>query len=883
MAIAPGTRLGPYEVVAPLGAGGMGEVWRARDTRLDRSVAIKVLPPEFEQNEQLKLRFEREARTISQLNHPNICTLYDVGEGYLVMELLEGESLADRLAKGPLPIEQVLRYGIEIADALARAHKAGVVHRDLKPGNIMITKSGAKLLDFGLAKPNESGVLSTLTSLRTEQKNALTEEGAIIGTFQYMAPEQVEGGEVDARTDIFALGAVLYEMATARKAFVGKSKASLIASILTAEPQPISMMQPMAPATFDRIVRKCLQKEPDDRWHSAHDVAQQLRWITEGPPVDDRRPRASRSVIPWLVAVSLAVVTVLLATIVARDRAAHRAEPVVRTAILPPAENPFDLRDTSAPPAVSSDGRKIVFGAIVKGQGRHLFLRTLDSNDARLLPGTQGALFPFWSPDGRSVGFFTQDSLKRIDITGGAPVVLTQVGDGRGGSWSPDGQTIIFAGRYTPIYCVPSSGGKPVEVTKLQQASTHRWPTFLPDGKHFLFLSSVNGNEDPSNQICIGSLDGNMQRPVIGGTVEPYYVDGAIVFVRNHILTALPFDAKKLAVTGEAVPLQEASVDVSSLLSHSVASVSPAGTLVYQPDRPVRLSQLVWRDRTGRSIGVVGDPRPYNVAILTPDATAVVAAFSPAAKANLWRFDLQRGTSTRLTFGSGYDLGPVWSADGKKLLYTSLGGGIRHMVIRDMATGAEETFYERTVIGTVGNPITQSWSSDGRIIVFTESGLRTRTDIFWMSLDEKKPHPYAASDFVETTPRLSPDGKWLTYQSNESGVFEVYLAPFPPTGGKWQVSTKGGVTPRWRGDGRELFYIDDAKIVSVPVTLGASPQIGAVTQLFELPKGSVPSFDVTRDGQRFLCIEPVGDEPPPAPLIVVQNFNNALREALERR
>ena len=883
MTIAAGTRLGPYEVIAPLGAGGMGEVWSARDTRLDRSVAIKVLPAEFEQNEQLKLRFEREARTISQLNHPNICTLYDVGDGYLVMELLEGESLASRLVKGPLPIEHVLRYGIEIAEALAKAHKAGVVHRDLKPGNIMITKSGAKLLDFGLAKPNESGVLSTLTSVRTEHKQALTEEGAIIGTFQYMAPEQVEGGEIDARTDIFALGTVLYEMATGRKAFAGKSKASLIASILTAEPQPISTIQPMAPATFDRVVRKCLQKDPDDRWHSAHDVAQQLRWIAEAPSADETRPRARRALLPWLVAASLAAVTILLAALVARDRAAHRAEPVVRTAIVPPEDVTFDLRDAAAPPAVSADGRKIVYGAIVKGQGRHLFLRSLDSIDAQLLPGTQGATFPFWSPDGRSVGFFTQDALKRIDITGGAPVVIATVGDGRGGSWSPDGQTIIFAGRYTPIYRIAASGGTPTEVTRLENVTTHRWPTFLPDGKHFLFLSSANGNEDPSNQITLGSLDGSMQRALVGGADEPHYVDGAIVFVRDHVLTALPFDARKLAVTGEPVPLKESRVDVSTLLSHSVASVSASGTLVYQAERPVRLTQLVWHDRAGRSTGIVGDPRPYNLVAIAPDAKSVVAAFSPAVKVNLWRFDLGRGTSSRLTFGTGYDLGPVWSADGQKLLYTSLGSGNRQLIIRDMSTGAEESFYARTVVGTVGTAITQAWSSDGRFIVFTEAGLRSRTDIFWMSLDDKKPHPYLTTSFIETNPRLSPDGKWLAYQSNESGTNEIYLAPFPPTGGKWQVSTKGGVSPRWRGDGGELFYVNDANIVSVPVTLSATPQIGAVTPLFELPRGSVPSFDVTRDGQRFLCIERVGEEPPPAPLIVVQNFKNAVREALERR
>src|SRR5437867_6624632 len=505
MAITAGTRLGPYEVLAPLGAGGMGEVWKARDTRLDRSVAIKVLPAEFAENAQLKLRFEREAKTISQLNHPNICTLYDVGflgggpppsaadaaEGrgapqsgvpYLVMELLDGESLADRLTKGPLPIEQVLRYGIEIAEALEKAHKAGVVHRDLKPGNIMLTKAGAKLLDFGLAKP-----ASVFNADGATQHKPLTQEGTIVGTFQYMAPEQIEGGEVDARTDIFALGAVLYEMATGKRAFEGKSKASLIASILTAEPQPITAVQPMTPASFDRVIRTCLQKEPDDRWQSAHDVATELRWVSEAPSTTT--PRRARSLLVWSMAAILGVISIALAVALWRETQSARNEPAVRTLILPPENTTFDFLGAAAPPAVSPDGKRIVFGAVEPGKKRMLYVRPLDSLVAQQLIGTEGATFPFWSPDGRFIGFFVDNALKKLEVIGGAPVTLCSVIDGRGGSWSPDGQTIIFTGRFAPIYRVPSAGGTPSTVTTLEGRDvTHRFRQFLPVGHHFLFL-----------------------------------------------------------------------------------------------------------------------------------------------------------------------------------------------------------------------------------------------------------------------------------------------------------------------------------------------------------------------------------------------------------
>ncbi|HMC23733.1 MAG TPA: protein kinase [Thermoanaerobaculia bacterium] len=876
--MAAGTRLGPYEVVAPIGAGGMGEVWRGRDTRLERSVAIKILPAEFAENTQFKLRFEREAKTISQLNHPHICTLYDVGENYLVMELLEGESLAERIAKGPLPLEQVVRYGVQIADALDKAHRAGIIHRDLKPGNIMITKSGAKLLDFGLAKPTSVFEIDGAT-----HHKPLTQEGTIVGTFQYMAPEQIEDGQVDARTDIFALGAVLYEMATGKRAFDGKSKASLIASILTAEPQPITAVQPMTPASFDRVIRTCLQKEPDDRWQSAHDVATELRWVSEAPSTTT--PRRARSLLVWSMAAILGVISIALAVALWRKTESARNEPAVRTLILPPENTTFDFLGAAAPPAVSPDGKRIVFGAVEPGKKRMLYVRPLDSLVAQQLIGTEGATFPFWSPDGRFIGFFVDNALKKLEVIGGAPVTLCSVIDGRGGSWSPDGQTIIFTGRFAPIYRVPSAGGTPSTVTTLEGRDvTHRFPQFLPDSHHFLFLASPNGGEDPANAICVGDVDGKIRKPLIPTADEPHYVNGAIVFARDRILTAQRFDVKKLAVVGEAVPLKEQEVQTTPLFAKSVVSIAPNGTLVYQAGSAPHETQLGWFDRSGKILGKVGDNDRYATLSLSPDSRMLAVSYTRTPQSNIWTFDLVRGVKTRVTFGK-FDVGPLWSPDGRKLIYTSVDSGKFKIRLKDLATGAEEELFSGDALGS---SLVSSWSPDGHTIFYNTGSLGTRADIFWMALADRKQNVYLKSEFVETTPRVSPDGKWVAYQSNESGVNEVYLAPFPPTGAKWQVSTGNSVSPRWRSDGKELFFVamgTPAAMMAVPITLGATPEIGQAVKLFQFQVGfsSAAMYDVTRDGQRFLINTRIGDEPPPAPMILLQHFDNELRAALEHR
>src|SRR6266496_1045943 len=621
LTIAAGSRLGPYEILSPLGAGGMGEVYKARDTRLERTVAVKVLSAHLSSSAESRQRFEREAKTISQLSHPHICALYDVGNQdgveYLVMEYLEGETLADRLLKGALPTEQTLRYGIEIADALDKAHRQGIVHRDLKPGNVMLTKSGVKLLDFGLAKvllpsPGGRGTGDEgLTSFPTMASSPLTQEGTILGTFQYMAPEQLEGKEADARTDIFAFGAVLYEMATGHKAFSGASQASLISAIMKEEPAPIATLQPMTPPALDRVVKTCLAKDAEDRFQTAHDAKLQLQWIAEvgsaaGVPAPVIARRKSRERLAWVGFGIAAIAAIAFAA--GYVRRAPRPSPGIRATL------PFPEKMFLGELALSPDGTRLAFTAVKAGGQPALWIRNLDGSSAQPVAGAENAFFPFWSPDGRFVGFFADRKLKRVDPSGGTVLTICDADRGVGGTWNRDG-TIVFAPVPTSfLYRVAASGGKPVPVTKLDASrheTAHRYPRFLPDGRHFLYMAAnlAGPPDDAANAIRVGSLDGRVDKELVRTLSNAGYASGHLLYVREGTLLAHRFDLSRLEVEGEPVPAVQ-KVGLATWQSFSLFSASDNGVLVTSP-RFAPSSRLLWLDRSGKEAGSVGESAPF--------------------------------------------------------------------------------------------------------------------------------------------------------------------------------------------------------------------------------------------------------------------------------
>jgi Tol biopolymer transport system component len=888
MALSQGTRLGPYEILAPAGAGGMGEVYRARDTRLERTVAVKVLPAHLAQSGEVRQRFEREAKTISSLSHPHICALYDVGNQdgleYLVMEFLEGETLTDRLGRGTLPPDQVLRYGIEIADALDKAHRQGIVHRDLKPGNIMLTKSGVKLMDFGLAKVAGVGPANTSVSILPTQAGAnLTQEGTILGTFQYMAPEQLEGREADTRSDIFAFGAVLYEMATGRKAFAGKSQASLIASILSSEPPAISMVVPLAPPALDRVVRTCLAKEPDDRWQTAHDVMLQLKWIAEGGsqtgvPAPAAARRGGREKLAWSVAALLAAaVAALAALLLVRPRpAAH----LVRSTLLAPEKTTFHfIGELAGPPAVSPDGLSIAFNARDSAGKSLLWVRPLDSAAARPLAGTEDAMYPFWSPDSRFLGFFAGGKLKRIEATGGPAIVLADAPDGRGGAWNRDG-IILFEPHFRePLFRISANGGKAAPATKFDDSrkeTTHRFPFFLPDGKRFLYLAASHavGTDSELHAIYLGSLDGALPRHLINVRSKPVYAAGHLLFVQQKTLMAQPFDAKSGTLSGEAVPIA-ANVQDDPGFFTAVFSASESGVLVYQEAGGMAdQHEFVWLDRTGKKLEAAGPKGNLWLPRFSHDFRRL--AYAVGDPGDIWIEDLSRHVSTRLTFDPADESYPVWSSDDTQLFFFSLQSGAGDIYRKPaFGTGSPELVYSS---GILKNPT--SVSPEGRFLLFDALDPKTKWDIDVLSLADREVTPFLHGEADELEGDFSPDGRWVAYSSNESGRFEVYVQPFPGPGGKWQVSSDGGLAPHWRRDGKELFYLtSDHKLMAVAVRTGTTFELETPKSLFQVRIRNDPSgrhYDVSADGQRFLVNAPLVEEDSP-PITLVQNWPALLK------
>ncbi len=882
MPLKEGTRLGPYEVLAPIGAGGMGEVYRARDTRLDRTVAIKVLPAEAAGSSIRRQRLEREARTISQLSHPNICALYDVGHqdgiDFLVMEHLDGETLGDRLRRGPLPIDRVLEYAVQIAAALDKAHRHGVTHRDLKPGNIMLTAAGAKLLDFGLAKldaSRERSPLPGLTAAPTEEK-PLTSEGALLGTFRYMAPEQLEGKEADARADIWAMGLVIHEMATGKSVFQGSSQASLIAAIMERDAPALAALRPETPPPLDRLVRRCLVKDPEERWQSARDLLHELRWIREGgsgagasAPALTRGDRGRERLL-W-TSLALVLAASLVWALVFHDRDPSMQRRAARFSV------PLPENASASSVRVSPDGRFLSFHAHSDGQAR-IWLRPLDSLRARPLPGTEGVQFwfHFWSPDSRFIGFMAGGKLKKIDITGGGPEILADApgsGPFQLGSWGSDG-TILYnideAPGHNGLYRVSAEGGPAIRLTLLDEAGDEVdaafAPTFLPDGRHFIFFQG-----DPAEEagIWVASLDSLRASELLAvESYARYAPPGYLLYASRGALMAHPFDPGSLSLLGEPVRIVD-QVETFGGMGMPNFSASDNGILTYNSGRGP--SRLVWRDRKGQEVGQVGEPDFYGGLSLSPDGKRLMVSLGDqqAGTRDLWLIELDRDVATRFTTDAMDVYGPVWSPDGSRLVFSMALDATPNLHVKPLSGGETKELLPSR--GTMDYP--SDWSPDGRFLLYTNRDPNTDLDLWTLPVAEnREPVPFLITRFREFDARFSPDGRFVAFVSNESGESEVYVVPSGGTGEKRRVSTTGGRTPRWRSDGLELFYLSAAnQLMAVPVKLEGGFEPGTPTALFTIepgdPEGDVV-YDVAADGRRFI-INSALPGTDPAPTVVL--------------
>ncbi|HEY6372203.1 MAG TPA: protein kinase [Candidatus Sulfotelmatobacter sp.] len=898
MALSSGTRFGPYEILSPVGAGGMGEVYRAKDTRLDRTVAIKVLPAHLSSDPELKQRLEREAKAISALQHANICTLYDIGtqDGttFLVMEFLEGQTLAERLAKGALPLDQVLKIGTEIAQALEKAHQQGIVHRDLKPANVMLTKAGAKLMDFGLAKP-EMSIASkaagpftpstptmNLASL-TAATSPLTQKGSIVGTFQYMAPEVLQGAEADARSDLFSFGCVLYEMVTGRRAFEGKSQLSVFTAILEKDPEPIRASQPLTPAMLERVVGACLAKDPADRFQSAHDVAMDLRWLAEAAPAESARP-ASLFNKSWTAGWAAFLFGFVALAGLAGYRWARSSGDRVSIHAEVPMSDKFSLDatgDAGGMPVLSPQGDKIAFVAH-SGETKLLWVRSLSTDSAQALESTNGAVHPFWSPDGRYIGFFADGKLMKIAATGGPVAVLADAPNSRGGTWGVS-DVIVFSPDFQGALAkVGAQGGPATPATVIDKAkhSTHRWPWFLPDGKHFIFLATSHSGGDPKqNGIYFGSIDSSETHLVVVSDAAAEYASGYLLYPANTALVAQTFDPQKGRLSASPIPLvNNLRNDVG--VWRSIFAVSQDGLLIYQAGRAAAAnSRMVWFDRSGKALA---DFDPHEASVidvrLSPDNKRV--AF--ASGLGIWTFDLERKTKTRITFDQQLVREPAWSRDGKALVFSAqvtAGGG--NVEIRSKA--ADGSGSEKTLFAEQNNFHFPDWSPDGKYLTYLWGDGEKMVSL-WIrpATGEGKPVAVVEPPSQQSNIyfyRISPDGHWVAYASDESGQQELYITSFPEGKGKWKISSGGGYYAAWSGNSKELFYsalTDD--FYACPVTpKGAEIEVGTPQHLFHttLPAVGV-LFDVSSDGKRLLVNH--AEEEAQAPLRLVTNWLAELKK-----
>jgi len=896
MALTPGTKLGPYQIESLLGAGGMGEVYRARDTRLDRTVAIKILTQGVADAPEVRQRFEREARAVSSLSHPHICVLYDVGHQdgieYLVMEYLEGETLAARIAKGPLSSAELLRYASQIADALDKAHRQGIVHRDLKPANVMLTKTGAKLLDFGLAKGEEifQGDIDSSPTM----SRPLTVQGSIVGTMQYMSPEQLEGKTVDARSDIFSFGAMLYEMATGSKAFEAKSHASLIASILKEEPRPMRELQPLTPPGLEHIVKACLAKDPDDRPQSAHDLKLEFDWIRESSGISQvaqpaeaiERPASRRKTL-----------SVILASVVCTALAAGAVAFLLRPQPAPAERLEFSipLQEEMSHMALSADGRMLAFVSPDPVSGANkVSVQHIGSAAATVLPGTDGASYPFWSPDDAYVGFFADGKLKKVAISGGAPQVLATATTGRGGTWGRRG-VIVFSPQASGwLWKINADGSNLAPLSEKVFDGTkiisHRWPVFLPDGDHLLFstLTFTNPSNDQSSGIYLSSLAGEAKIVAPLGRSNPGYANGYLFYMdEKKSLRVTALDIAKATAASDSTVVTD-SVGFQPSIFWGSFSVAENGTAVYNPNVGAALSVFTWYDRAGKELGTVGDVGVLSNPNLSPDDSRVAMDMADvkATSVNVWLNDVKHGTNSRFTFDNAEDVGGVWSRDGSLIAYRSLQASDTNVLVKQ-AQGLQpaRSIFSVKDSGHVSDDVApNSWSLDNKELLCTLQPAEGGSQLVLLSTSGGKMTRFLATKTSESNGQISPDGKWVAYASNESGDWEIYVTTYPTAAGKWQVSRGGGTEPRWRGDGKEMFYVGPGStLMAVPVSSDGTFAAGNPTPLFrtqlraQVSSTDLFSYDVTKDGQRFL-VNRYAKPAQVAPLHIVLNATADLRK-----
>ena len=896
-----GTSVSHYKILEKLGEGGMGVVYKAQDSKLDRLVALKFLPDSMSTSSSDGSRFVQEAKAAAALNHPNICTIYGIdeadGKHFIVMEFVDGQTLQEK--KTSISLKQAIDIGIQIADGLAVAHEKGIVHRVIKPENIMIRKDGiVQIMDFGLAK------------LRGASR--LTKEGSTVGTAGYMSPEQVQGQETDHRSDIFSLGVILYELFTGQLPFKGVHETAVNYEIVNVDPDPMSVVKPELDPELDRIVLECLNKEPEERYQAVKDISKELkRFKRESSRSHVSRISAARSAfVPassggrtsllegqqknlalrvlktkalWMSLTILFFGTTVVMYVLHNSQSMSSNDEMVKAFISLPDKESLSRFNGGGHLAISPDGRKIAYVAVDSSGRSGLWIRPLNSLAATLLSGTQGAQFPFWSPDSRTIGFFAGGKVKKVEAAGGPPFTICDVGAPRGGSWNQHGIIVFPADQLTGISKVSDAGGVPTPITKLDSTrneQTHRWPYFLPDGEHFLYLArtTASGSGSALDAICVASIDGKENKRLIQGGSNISFANGQLLYMRESSLMAHPFDPRELELKGDPFPIVE-SVEFNARFSVATFSVSQTGVLVYDGQGSSPTPELVLVDVPSRKVTSLGNPEIFASARLSNDGQKIAMDLYEvlARNADIWILELRRNVLTKFTFDSGVDAFPLWSPDGGRLVFSSNRKGHNNLYEK-VSSGAAS---EQLLLESDREKIATDWSRDGKFILFQSNGdPKTRGDVWYLpTTGERKPIPLLQSEFNEVSARFSPDGKWITYQSNQSGRAEIYVRPFPSAGSIYQVSTNGGTVPRWQSNGKQIFYLSDSKIMSADVSgTGSTFVIGKVKEYLDPSSvGGNVIRDISGDGQKVL-LEMARAKSGSTPLVLVMNWTDALKK-----